>query len=342
MTPDELAKKEKEFDREDRQLMKDIFGQAMPDDDDDDDDEPVPVGSSPLVDSGKMVQYTSKKGMYVPTTPTVQSLPPDVYSIEDEYEGRQHFLGLKPLKLTTDNLIHFKGGPIDGVMEDINRFWGFKEAYKKIGFSHKRGYLLYGPPGSGKTCLITLIVKDIVGKGGVAFFSNNIHGLASMLPQFRSVEPDRQLVVILEDIDSMINHPGIESALLSMMDGELSVENIAFVGTTNYPEVLDKRFLNRPGRFDKVVNVALPDKTIREQYLINRIGSTKTDKGDDLLELSDTLSLGHLRELIVEVLIYGKDAKQVSDDLKKMKSTPKSDGGKTGFGFDKKKIEEDF
>jgi SpoVK/Ycf46/Vps4 family AAA+-type ATPase len=84
------------------------------------------------------------------------------------------------------------------------------------------------------------------------------------------IEKHRPIVVMIEDIDAIVDKKG-ESAMLALLDGELQIDNVVFVATTNYPERLDKRLVNRPSRFDEIIKIGMPSAAARAQYIINKV-----------------------------------------------------------------------
>jgi hypothetical protein len=114
-------------------------------------------------------------------------------------------------------------------------------------------------------------MKDMVSKGGVIILGDcHPERVAEALSGLRWVEPERPIVVILEDIDTIIDRHG-ESEVLSLLDGENSIDKVVFLATTNYPENLDGRIVNRPSRFDRVVKIGEPSALSRELYLKNSV-----------------------------------------------------------------------
>jgi SpoVK/Ycf46/Vps4 family AAA+-type ATPase len=218
------------------------------------------------------------------------------------------------------------------VIAEVQRFWTLKEKFQEYGFSHKRGFMLHGPPGSGKTSTISIIVNDMVKRDGIVILANDPGSLAHMLSAFRQVEPERQLVVIWEDLDSVIDQYG-ESHVLSILDGECQIENVVFIATTNYPEKLDARIVNRPSRFDKIVKIGMPNADARRIYLQNKLPTESLDQVEFLVKETEGLSIAHLREIIVAIYCQGSEVAETLSRLKRMKYTPKSDegGGKMGL-----------
>ena len=277
---------------------------------------------------GAPTQYAQVGDGYIPTTPTIAALPPDCYSIAYLPNGAPY---LKPQHLVTDELLRLPDSKSDEVIAEVTRFWTLKDRFEKLGFAHKRGFLLWGPPGSGKTSTVQIIIKDMIVAGGVVILAENPNALSNILSGFRQVEKDRPLVVIWEDIDTVIQNYG-EAEVLSVLDGENQVENVVYIATTNYPENLDGRIVNRPSRFDKIVKIGLPNDEARKTYLMSKLGATEHE-GVDLVKETDGLSIAHIKELIIGVFCQDNDAKEVIKRLQTMKQKPKSSfEGSIGFG----------
>jgi len=267
---------------------------------------------------GKLTQYANFARGFLPTTSTVSTLPARAYKLVGYQEG----VVLEPLNIVTDKLMRFPDSRSDEVIAEVKNFWKLKTKFKQFGFSHKRGFLIWGPPGSGKTCTIAIIIQNMLQDEGVVIIAESPRYLADILPNIRSVEPERPIIVIWEDLDAVIDRYG-ESEVLAILDGESQVENIVFIATTNYPEKLDGRIVNRPSRFDKIVKIGMPNEEARKMYLMDKIGTTQID-GIDLIKSTHDFSIAHLRELIVGIKCLGNSPQEVISRLSSMKKKPKS------------------
>jgi len=268
---------------------------------------------------GTLCQYAELGNGLTPTSNTINTLPPDSYNIKMTMEGSIVFI---PQKIVTDSLLRLPDSKSDEVVAEVQRFWTLKSTFKKYGFAHKRGFLLWGPPGSGKSSTIAIITSDMVKRGGIVVIAENPGVLAMGLGQLRSVEPERPVVVIMEDIDTIIRNYG-ESTVLSVLDGEAQIDNVVYIATTNYPENLDGRVTNRPSRFDKIVKIDTPNAAAREMYLKTKIDNLVID-GINLVKETEGLSIAHLRELIVSVKCLETPVTEVLKRLQRMKVLPKS------------------
>lgn len=280
-----------------------------------------------------IVQYAINGGGYSPTSSTVLKLPAGVYSIG--YVNKM--LTFLPQPLRTDNLIKFPDTKSDMIIEQIKKFWELKSKFKDYGFLHKRGILLWGTPGMGKTGLISLIIQDMTERGGIVIIvTSGADTVASGLRALREVEPNRPCVVVMEDLDELIKRHN-EADFLSLMDGEHQVDNVVFIATTNYPELLDKRLTNRPSRFDLLVEIDPPNDEARKLYFQTKLKAEDHYNIEELVASTKNFSFAHLKELIVSVICLGNKLEDEIARLKGMiKKQPKSSDTGTSMGLSKK------
>lgn len=217
----------------------------------------------------------------------------------------------------TDELISFKNSLAAEILSEINHFWNNADKFKQYGFLQRRGYMFYGPPGTGKTAITEQIVSATVNAGGVAFMCrNDPEDFSGGLAWFRKYEPERQIVCLFEDIDSIIDRYG-ESDLLSCLDGENQVDHVLNIATTNYPENLDKRIINRPRRFDRIVKIGYPDAKIREQYFTTKL-NIKPVEVKKWVRVTKNFSFAAMTDLVINVKCFGYT---LDDSAKKVSAT---------------------
>ena len=280
--------------------------------------------------SGVMTQYSPDGNKFYATGSTVPTLPPGVYAARVESRG----VLFEKKSLAFDELLRLPDTRSDEVVEEIRRFWGLKEAFRAHGFVHKRGFLLFGPQGGGKTCTAMAVTQEIVEAGGIGFILDNPCNGAIGLQALREIEPDRPVIAIMEDVDTIVERFG-EAEVLSVLDGEASIDNVVFVATTNYPERLEARFSNRPSRFDKIIHIGMPNLASRQLYISTKLKDASEGTVSLWAESTDGLSLAHIKELVVAVGILGEDLDETIARLRGMKRPPKSadfSGSKVGFG----------
>ncbi|MEV7245394.1 ATP-dependent zinc metalloprotease FtsH [Streptomyces sp. NPDC093248] len=173
---------------------------------------------------------------------------------------------------------------VKGELDDVVDFLKHPDTYRRMGAKLPRGVLLAGSPGTGKT----LLARAVAGEAGVPFFSASASEFIEMIvgvgasrvrelfAEARKVAPS---IIFIDEIDtigrvrgggaSMSGHDEREQTLnqiLTEMDGFSGSEGVIVIAATNRADILDPA-LTRPGRFDRVVSVAPPDRGGREAIL---------------------------------------------------------------------------
>lgn len=276
-----------------------------------------------------LVQYSKNGGGYSPSQKSSKILPPGAYNISYLREA----LTFLPFHLEVDDIIRLPDTKSEKILKEIEHFWTLEQKFKDNGFVHKRGYLLHGPPGSGKTATVQVIIADTIKDGGAVFMCDNPIALIDGLQAFREIEPKRKALVIFEDIDDIISRHG-EANVLSVLDGEKQVGHIVFVATTNYPENLAGRIKNRPSRFDRVEKIDVPNAAARRVFLTHKLKSVDKEEIEKWVKKTDGLSIAHLKELIINVVCLENDLDSQIARLKNMSKDVSSSDGKKKMGFE--------
>jgi len=278
-----------------------------------------------------------KNDEYTPAYITTPKVPAGVYEIGWNSNMGTYTLRKQPFK--TDELYHLPSPEITDILKDIENFWNRIEKYKEYNFVHKRGILMYGEPGCGKSGIIQLISQDLIKRDGIVINikdEEDVDKFTQFIVTFRKIEPKRPLVVLLEDIDSIASENKYQTArLLNILDGVKQIEGVVYIATTNYPEKLQERITNRPSRFDRRYKVELPNEDIRRAYIQHKLNDDDLDNIniEEWIEKTEGMSLSHLKEVVISVIVMGRTFEETIDNLEGLKTAPRIKGSNSmGFG----------
>jgi SpoVK/Ycf46/Vps4 family AAA+-type ATPase len=227
---------------------------------------------------------------------------------------------LKKLPVKTEDIIRFPETSINAVVSEIEKFWDKEGEFDRAGLPYKRGMILYGPPGTGKSCTVLMAIQDVQKRGGIAVKMDNPYTFLQCIRMLRAVQPNTPLVVVMEDIDSLLEQFS-QTDILNILDGVEGLVRTVFLATTNYPEKLGARIINRPSRFDRRFEVPALGPRSRAMYLKHLISKYQPEQEINLrrwVEDTEDMSVSHLKELFVGVMILEDDYEDVIAMLKSM------------------------
>jgi AAA+ superfamily predicted ATPase len=265
----------------------------------------------------------------------VRELAPGVYAMSRDDQGN---LYMNEQDIHLDELLEFPSSINSYVIRQVTEFWGKKAKFDEYGFAFKRGILLHGKAGSGKSSIINLCTRQLINeeKGIVIPLSgsNDFSMFINFMPTLRKIEKVRPIIVIIEDIENMLRNPELESALLNVLDGIDQTSHVVYMATTNYPELLKERITNRPSRFDRRIEVPLPSTEDRTYYFEHKLKDS--DKTEGLVERwardTEGMSISHLAEIIKSVCVLEMNYSDILSILKDMMDFSKLSS--TSYGKD--------
>lgn len=209
------------------------------------------------------------------------------------------------------------------IYRSIDQFFAEDRAFfKEYELPYKRGILLYGKPGNGKTTLVKSIAGSV--KAPVAYWQITENtGSESIQEVFQAAAKMAPMILVIEDIDAMPQRA--RSFFLNILDGATSKEGIFLIGTTNYPEQIDPALMNRAGRFDRAYEIKLPDLELRQIYLEQKgIGKLLSE---ELIRVTakqtEGFTFAQLNELYVSAALQWHYEQSV--DIEKLVKSMKSD-----------------
>lgn len=196
----------------------------------------------------------------------------------------------------------------DGVLDDVEaQILGVaehRERLRQSGQHLKRGLLLHGPPGTGKTHTVRYLLGKLSGVT-VVLLSGEALGMVGLACSVaRTLAPS---VVVIEDVDLIGEdrgmHPGSHPLLfqlLNEMDGLGEDLDIAFVLTTNRADLLERALAQRPGRVDQAIEIPLPGANERRRLAQLYRGRLELDDVslDDVVARTDGVTASFIKELM--------------------------------------------
>jgi hypothetical protein len=213
----------------------------------------------------------------------------------------------------------------DGVLTSIVRhvvgIGLHRDVLRAAGRHLKRGVLLYGPPGSGKTLTVRHLLSATPGTTAVVLAGNSIRFVTEAAELARAMQP---AIVVLEDVDLIAEDRNLSHgaqpllfAMLDALDGLDGDADVAFVLTTNRVEVLEHALADRPGRVDLAVEIPQPDASARHQLfqLYARGLPLSASAIMDAATRSDGVSGAFAKELMRRTVLLGAETgREATDD----------------------------
>lgn len=243
-----------------------------------------------------------EKNVYIPNKNlrvVKDDLPNGVYEVGFDMRVGIFF---KKKNLNSDNLIQLPDTVAEQIYKEAKMFWGgeMRKRFSDYGLLYKRGILLHGKPGTGKTCLINQICTELQSQDAVILMNPDCGSIPQAVEVIRSQNPERKVLVVFEEFDNMVNRKDF----LNLLDGELQVDNIMYIATTNYIEHIPPRIKNRPSRFASVIELGVPSPKARHVYFESKLLPGDKKFIDELVEKTNGFVIDQLKDVIINKFCF--------------------------------------
>lgn len=234
-----------------------------------------------------------------------------------DLHGHSHSVAqAEPVRVDPDTVL-LPAGAREALLHEVDLFCSGEDWYAAEGLPWRRGVLLYGPPGNGKTTAARMMASHLLDRGGAAYHYSFCQRCddGDLRDAFERASRASPSLLILEDVDTLRETSVTRGCLLSLLDGTAGgVRGVFTVATTNYPEVVDPALVGRAGRFDRAEHLPAPGGDVRRTYL-ERWWSGRPQEVllDAAVGSTEGLSIASLNEVRHFVAMHLREGEAPSD-----------------------------
>ncbi|WP_405276158.1 CDC48 family AAA ATPase [Methanobrevibacter sp.] len=281
----------------------------------------------------------------------VSTNPKDIVIVGPNTEVQLHESPVDVSKIEgVGNLVDVSYEDIGGLKEEVKKVREMieiplkrPELFEKLGIAPPKGVLMHGPPGTGKTLLAKAVASEsdahFIAINGPEIMSKYVGGSEENLREyFEEAEENSPSIIFIDELDAIApkreeTNGEVErrtvAQLLTLMDGLKSRGQVVVIGATNRPDSLDPA-LRRPGRFDREIEIGVPDTEERKEVLeihtrnmplaedvdLDKIaGTTHGFVGADLESLCKEAAMRVVRRILPEIQNDEEIPKEVMEKI---------------------------
>lgn len=246
-----------------------------------------------------------------------EKLPPGYYSPEFTYQTNT--AAFTKITVSSEETILI-GGVDERIYRIIEKFKSSKEKYRQFGLPYKRGILLHGKPGCGKSKIITRLISLLTSDGaiGLKIDSNSLDSYSDYIKQLRQINADTLVFLVVEDIEKVLENYEVE--MLEILDGATNSDNQIIIASTNNLDEIPDRIKNRPSRIDLTVEIPeFSDNQAAEfvRQITTRCIDSKYEREELVSEIlsTDIRNAAKLKELVLARAVFDEPIKQAADRI---------------------------
>ena len=239
----------------------------------------------------------------------VSTSPKDIVIVGPNTEVQLHETPVDVSKIEgVGNLVDVSYEDIGGLKEEVKKVREMieiplkrPELFEKLGIAPPKGVLMHGPPGTGKTLLAKAVASEsdahFIAINGPEIMSKYVGGSEENLREyFEEAEENSPSIIFIDELDAIApkreeTNGEVErrtvAQLLTLMDGLKSRGQVVVIGATNRPDSLDPA-LRRPGRFDREIEIGVPDSEERKEVLEIHTRNMPLAEDVDLEKIANT------------------------------------------------------